>query len=112
FSRDWSSDVCSSDLTLGSAPAPIPSVRLAPNCTLFGMGLNSNAWASVLQTMKSTPLIPCLYMWFTAFPPPPPTPITLIIADCSFNISNLKDIFQSYFAPKERDTKPNFVQYS
>src|SRR5690554_2145206 len=27
-------------------------------------------------------------MWFTALLPPPPTPITLIIEDCSFGISN------------------------
>jgi hypothetical protein len=27
-------------------------------------------------------------MWFTALPPPPPTPITLMIDDFSFNISN------------------------
>ena len=44
--------------TSGIEPAPIPSVRLAPNCTLFGMGLSSNACASVLQIMKSTPVMP------------------------------------------------------
>ena len=27
-------------------------------------------------------------MWFTALLPPPPTPITLIIEDCSFGKSN------------------------
>ncbi|MNR38365.1 hypothetical protein D3C85_1564610 [compost metagenome] len=44
--------------TSGIEPAPIPSVKLAPNCTLFGIGLNSNACASVLQIIKSTPVIP------------------------------------------------------
>ncbi|MNK98989.1 hypothetical protein D3C87_1193690 [compost metagenome] len=29
--------------TSGSAPAPIPSVKLIPNCTLLGIGLNSKA---------------------------------------------------------------------
>ncbi len=48
--------------TSGTEPAPRPSVRLAPNCTLFGIGLLSKACESVLQMIKSTPLIPCLYM--------------------------------------------------
>src|SRR5574344_1460098 len=43
------------------------------------MGELSRACLSVLQTTKATLWIPSLYMWFTAFPPPPPTPITLII---------------------------------
>ncbi|MNL01597.1 hypothetical protein D3C87_1220720 [compost metagenome] len=74
--------------TSGIEPAPIPSVKLAPNCTLLGIGLDSKAWASVLQIIKSTPVIPDRYIWFTALPPPPPTPITLMIEDLSFNISN------------------------
>ncbi len=62
----------------GSAPAPNPSVREAPSCTLLGTGLWYKACASVLHTMKSTPLTPTWVMWLTAFEPPPPTPITLI----------------------------------
>lgn len=38
------------------------------------------AWRSVLATMKSTPLIPASIILLTAFPPPPPTPITFIRA--------------------------------
>src|SRR5690606_4753409 len=97
--------------TSGSAPAPIPSVRLTPNCTLLGIGLNSNACASVLHTIKSTPLIPCLYMWLTALPPPPPTPITLIIEDCSFNISNCIDIIYPYLTYNEHDTEVRQAHY-
>ncbi len=41
--------------TSGSEPAPWPRVSVMPNCTLTGTGLASNAWASVLQMMKSTP---------------------------------------------------------
>ena len=34
---------------------------------------------SVLQMIKLTPVIPCLYIKLTALLPPPPTPITLMI---------------------------------
>ena len=62
----------------GSAPAPSPSVRDTPSCTLLATGLWYSACASVLHTMKSTPFTPTRVMWFTAFDPPPPTPMTLI----------------------------------
>ena len=70
--------------TSGRAPAPCPPVRVAPSCTLRGTGLMSKAWASVLQTMKSTPLMPFWNMVLTALEPPPPTPITLMgeLEDC------------------------------
>ena len=70
--------------TSGREPAPCPPVSVAPSCTLRGTGLMSNAWASVLQTMKSTPLMPFWYMVLTALEPPPPTPITLMgeLEDC------------------------------
>jgi hypothetical protein len=38
----------------------------------------SSACASVLATMKSTPLNPAAIMLLTALPPAPPTPITAI----------------------------------
>jgi len=41
--------------TEGNDPAPSP---LSPNWILVGTGEDSIAWASVLQIMKSTPLIP------------------------------------------------------
>ena len=40
----------------------------------------ASACASVLATMNSTSPKPAWTMRFTAFPPPPPTPITLILA--------------------------------
>ena len=38
----------------------------------------SSAWASVLQTTKSTPEMPFSYIVLTALEPPPPTPMTLM----------------------------------
>ena len=67
--------------TSGKEPAPCPPVRVAPSWTLTGTGLASRAWASVLQTMKSTPWMPRSYMVLTALEPPPPTPMTLIGAE-------------------------------
>src|SRR3954469_5080727 len=37
-----------------------------------------SAWASVLATMNSTPSSAALIMLLTAFPPAPPTPMTVI----------------------------------
>ncbi len=48
--------------TSGFEPAPRPSVSSLPICILFGIGLFSNACASVLHIKKSTPLIPSRYM--------------------------------------------------
>ena len=76
--------------TSGFEPAPLPAVSAFPICILFGIGLLSNACASVLQMKKSTPSIPSRYIWLTAFPPPPPTPITLMIEDLSFGNSTVK----------------------
>jgi len=75
--------------TSGLFPAPRPSVKDSPSCIFTGTGLFCNAWASVLHKTKSTSVIPCLNIWFTAFPPPPPTPITLMIEDLSFGRSKL-----------------------
>src|SRR6185295_12326379 len=62
----------------GLEPAPRPSVRLTPSCTLVVAVEASSACASVLATMKSTPLRPAAIMLLTALPPAPPTPITAI----------------------------------
>ena len=48
--------------TSGLAPAPRPSVKVAPNWILIGTGLSFNACASVFEITKSTPLIPFLNM--------------------------------------------------
>ena len=60
----------------GLLPAPRPSL---PSCKCTGTGESLRACASVLQSTNDTSWMPSLYMWLTALPPPPPTPITLII---------------------------------
>ena len=75
--------------TSGFAPAPNPSVRFTPNCILFGTPLLFKACASVLHITKSTPFIPCLYIWLIALLPPPPTPMALITFDWFLGKSKL-----------------------
>ena len=66
--------------TSGFAPAPSPFVSLTPSCSFFGARLICKACRSVLAAMNSTPSTPASIMRFTALLPPPPTPITLILA--------------------------------
>ncbi|MPM53012.1 hypothetical protein SDC9_99776 [bioreactor metagenome] len=100
----------------GLHPAPRPRVTSLPSWIFSGIGLALKAWLSVLQIKKSTSLIPWRYIWFTALPPPPPTPITLII-DFPYSQSVGKYssiIMQSYasllvvsnISPKIWDTPP------
>ena len=64
----------------GLLPAPRPLVILGPSVILLGTGLLLSACSSVLQSKNETPLIiSFLYIVETALPPPPPTPMTLII---------------------------------
>ena len=72
----------------GRLPAPSPCVMLRPSCSFTGTGDSANAWLSVLQRTNVTSWIPSRYMWFTALPPPPPTPITLMIFGESVGKSN------------------------
>jgi hypothetical protein len=55
-------------------------VSLVPSWIFIGAWLPFSAWASVLTEMNSTPSTLDRIMVFTAFPPPPPTPMTLIFA--------------------------------
>ena len=64
----------------GFAPAPSPLVTLLPICIVVCAANPLRAWASVLVAIKSTPLTCLETMCSTAFPPPPPTPITFITA--------------------------------
>src|SRR5690348_6694877 len=66
--------------TSGLAPAPRPLVSFAPNWILRGAFDSSRAWRSVFATMNSTPSTLAAIIRLTAFPPPPPTPSTLILA--------------------------------
>jgi len=66
--------------TSGLAPAPRPRVSSRPMSSLTSASLISNAWASVLIAMNSTPLRPTSIIRLTALTPPPPMPTTLMIA--------------------------------
>ena len=79
----------------GSAPAPSPSVNFFPICILISALECSRACKSVLATMNLTPLRFALIILLTAFPPAPPTPITLILAEFSFS-TYANDIFSPY----------------
>ena len=67
----------------GLLPAPRPWVISRPNESLTGISERMSAWLSVLHNTKVTSWMPSLYMWLTALPPPPPTPITLMILGVS-----------------------------
>src|SRR5262249_3604915 len=66
--------------TSGLAPAPKPLVSFTPSWILIGACDICSACRSVFATRNSTPSTLALIMRFTALPPPPPTPITLIFA--------------------------------
>ena len=69
--------------TSGLPPAPSPRVSLSPIRTRLGASDNISACASVLMATNSTPCKPSAIMRLTALVPPPPTPTTLIWANCS-----------------------------
>ncbi len=66
--------------TSGLAPAPSPRVSSRPTSSLTSASLISNACASVLIAMNSTPLSPTSIIRLTALTPPPPMPTTLMTA--------------------------------
>ena len=61
----------------GFPPAPNPLVNFAPILQVFGANDLDKACASVFIDQNSTPSTPPTIL-FTAFPPPPPTPITFM----------------------------------
>ena len=75
----WASSAAFSP-TWGSPPAPRPFVNFAPSWILFLQVEKFNTCKSVFINQNSTPVKPDLIILLTAFPPPPPTPITLIFA--------------------------------
>ena len=82
----------------GSAPAPSPLVSLWPICTFTPARLWSSACTSVLATMNSTPPRPTSTIRFTALLPPPPTPITLILAPIRESVSSVSRSFSASLA--------------
>ena len=63
----------------GSPPAPSPCVSFCPIASLEAAFERPRACLSVFKAMNSTPFMFASIMRFTAFEPPPPQPITLII---------------------------------
>mmetsp|Transcript_1861 Transcript_1861/g.7066 ORF Transcript_1861/g.7066 Transcript_1861/m.7066 type:complete len:235 (-) Transcript_1861:111-815(-) len=61
-------------------PVPNPFVAVLPICNRFGACDCTSACASVFKLQNSTPIKPEFTIRFTAFPPPPPHPMTLIFA--------------------------------
>ena len=74
--------------TSGSPPHPSPPVRSLPNWIFTGARDSSRTWASVLAAMNSTPVTPASIIRFTALPPPPPMPTTLMTARFSLTSGN------------------------
>jgi len=70
--------------TSGLAPAPRPSVRIEPIWILTDALDVSSDWASVFAAINWTPARSASIMLLIAFPPAPPTPMTLILAVLSF----------------------------
>ena len=83
--------------TSGFAPAPSPLVSFTPSCNFTGARDKRSACKSVFATMNSMPSTPASIMRFTALPPPPPTPITLILASLRGSSLKLMRIFDSFF---------------
>ena len=83
--------------TSGLAPAPSPFVNFTPSCSLTGACDMRSACRSVLATMNSMPSTPASIMRFTALPPPPPTPMTLILASLRASSLKLMRIPESFF---------------
>ena len=82
--KSWNSDSALSSAALaptcGLPPAPSPRVSFSPMRSRFGESERASACASVLTVTNSTPRTPAWIIRFTAFEPPPPTPITMMRA--------------------------------
>src|SRR5215472_17728335 len=84
--------------TSGFAPAPRPLVNFAPSWSLTGACESLSACASVLAAMNSTPSTLARIMRLTALHPPPPTPITFILAPSCGSSLNETRRFDSFGA--------------
>ena len=73
--------------TDGLAPAPRPLVSFSPIWSLISAFDPCKAWRSVLSAINSTPDRPLSLILLMALFPPPPTPITFILAKELFSIS-------------------------
>ena len=73
----------------GTDPAPNPWVILMPSCIFLFAVEFAKAWPSVLATTNSTPSRFDSIILFTALPPAPPTPITVILGVNSCILSGI-----------------------
>ena len=67
----------------GCPPAPLPRVDFAPICIFCAALEEERTWLSVFSERNSTLCIPEAIIRFTALPPPPPTPTTLMATPLS-----------------------------
>jgi hypothetical protein len=77
------SEICSSADSLpifGNPPHPNPFVSVLPIKIFISASTKSRCALSVLIAIISAPLIPFLYSQLVALHPPPPTPITFMLA--------------------------------
>src|SRR5690606_27892470 len=77
------------------APSP-----WSPSWIVLDASERLSACRSVLMVMNSTPCTPRLTIWFTALPPPPPIPTTLMTAPSTSDSSILNDIFNGLLVDK------------
>ena len=83
-SSNWSLDSSAAfSPTSGLAPAPRPLVSFSPIWIRLGAFESNKAWASQFTEINSTPWTPAEIIRLTALLPPPPTPITFILAKFS-----------------------------
>jgi hypothetical protein len=75
--------------TSGFAPAPRPFVSASPIWILFRAPFLQSAWTSVFMVTNFTPCSPASIMRLTAFPPPPPTPTTVMRAGLEASSANV-----------------------
>jgi hypothetical protein len=74
---------------VGFAPAPRPFVSASPIWILFRAPFLQSACTSVLMVTNFTPCSPASIMRLTAFPPPPPTPTTVMRAGLEASSANV-----------------------
>ncbi len=85
----------------GLDPLPNPLVILLPICIFCSALENANTCASVLVDIYLTPCNFASIILFTAFPPPPPIPITLILTNCPtllFGLNNLRPPYDCLYS--------------
>ena len=81
----------------GLAPAPLPPATFSPSWILISALHLASACLSVFTAMKDTPPRPVSTILLIALHPPPPTPITFMIA--ALSVSDTKSETNSIVCP-------------